>query len=126
MRTSRIVFLIAVIGFMAILGAGCTQSPTYIVYINENGCTAVDLDGNKIDPLWVFPDDRVVWVNTSSKEMTIKFEDVSIFGVEDVPVEIGKRATLTVKSDATGSMDYSITPCSGGSGTPKVKVGDRP
>jgi hypothetical protein len=126
MRIPRILSLIVVVSFLAILGAGCSEPPTYIVYIDEDGCNAVDLDGNKIDPLWVFPKDRVVWINTASMEMTIKFEDVSIFGVEDVPVAPGKRAILTVKSDATGSVDYSITPCSGGSGSPKVNVGDRP
>jgi hypothetical protein len=123
----RILTAATAIGILLISGLGCEQAPTVTVYIDHDACWAVDADGNKIEPLWVFPKDRVVWVNSSDEDKTIKFDDATIFGVTDVPVAIGARAILTVKADASGTISYNIVPnhdCP--TGAPKVSAGSGP
>jgi hypothetical protein len=125
MKQARLIAVLLAIAMIPIMG-GCDE-PQYIVYVEKSGCTAKTWDGDKIDDLWVFPKDRVVWVNIDDEEVTIKFLDINIFGVDAVTIPKGKRAKLQVKSDATGSTDYIIvdgTNCE--PAAPTVKVGDPP
>jgi hypothetical protein len=112
---------------MLLPGLGCEPAPTITVYIDHDACWAVDADGDKIETLWVFPNDRVVWVNSSDEDKTIKFDDATIFGATDFPVAIGERAILTVEADASGTISYNIVPnhdCP--TGSPRVATGGGP
>lgn len=110
---------------LVVFVAGCSK-PGYIVYIDNTWCQALTWDGDKIDELWVFPGDDVTWVNTSDKELTIVFQDETVFGVKEVDIKIAGRAQLTVKLETRGGVDYVINPCDGEQGTPRVSVGDPP
>jgi hypothetical protein len=125
MRLSRIVVGLALLSVMAIL-CGCESTPTHTFYIGEEGCCATSVDGDKIDKLWMFPGDQVIWINTASKDMTVSFDSDVIFGVSEFTVTSGKRVKMTVEADASVTVDYSISPCNGAPGTPKAVVEDEP
>lgn len=108
---------------------GCEQPPTYIVYIDQVGCKAKTWDGDYIDPLWLFPGDRVIWVNRSSEDKTVSFEDETIFGEKEWTIAPGKRVTMFVKEGSEGVHDYNIIPSDTGEcppGSPQAKVGEDP
>jgi hypothetical protein len=124
LRPSVLVFLLTAV---VVFAAGCTTIVTgYIVYIDNDICQARSWDGDTIEDLWVLPGDKVVWVNTSEKELTLKFESDAIFGAKEVVVAAGKRATTNVVDGASGSVEYMVVPCDGGVGTPRVRVGAPP
>jgi hypothetical protein len=114
---------------LILLGAGCNE-PTYIVYVHNDPCSIRSWDDDIIDELRIFPKDRVVFINATSTQLTIKFGDGTpntVFDETEVVIEPNKRAMLSVKSDATGSLTYVISPCdSSMPGSPKVVVGDPP
>ena len=119
MRLKQLVF-----GFMLftciLLVFGCEPPPTHILYITDFSCIARDAAGNIIDPLWLFPGDRVVWVNSSNREVTVKFEDERAFGMEEWTIASGRREIVYVKAEEEMAVDYIITPCEDPPGTPKA------
>jgi len=125
MNLSRLVSGLALLLVAAIV-AGCESPPTHMFYIDEQGCYATGVDGDPIETLWMFPGDQVIWINRTSRDMTVSFENDAIFGVSEFTVPGGKRVILTVKADEAVTVDYSITPCDGAPGTPKAAVGDSP
>ncbi len=104
----------------------CEPAPTHMLYIGESGCVASSVDGDRIDVVWFFPGDLVIWINTASRDMTVSFENDAIFGVSEFTVPSGKRVKLTVEAIDPITVDYSISPCDEAPGTPKAKVGDEP
>jgi hypothetical protein len=118
---------------MMVLIAGCADEPTHFVYVDSDPCGFHSVDGDDIYNLWVFPKDKVAWVNTSAKELTITFDSQPpnlVFDVTEVVIKPNHRVTLTVNADATGSADYDIKECriepDAILGLPKVIVGEGP
>jgi hypothetical protein len=100
----------------------CEPPPTHILYITDQSCYARDADGNIIETLWLFPGDRVVWVNSANFEATVKFEDEGVFGMEEWTIASKGREIMYVKAEEEMTVDYIITPCEDPPGTPRAKV----
>jgi hypothetical protein len=109
----------------------CKESlPGYIVFIDDGGCIAKSIDGSPIEALWVYPGDKVIWINTGSETKTIKFENSLVFGTLDVRIAAESRLITTVKKGAPGKFTYEVLPCNAKAppkstiirGTPKAKV----
>jgi hypothetical protein len=105
-----------------IIIAGCEPPPTHILYITDESCYARDADGNIIEILWLFPGDRVVWVNTANFEATVQFEDECVFGIEEWTIASGAREIMYVECEEEMTVDYVITPCENPPGTPRAKI----
>ncbi|MFH1754385.1 MAG: hypothetical protein ABIA59_01665 [Candidatus Latescibacterota bacterium] len=135
MKIKWIVFGLIVLGLILPISSCKEFVSGYIIFIDEEGCVPKGMDGNPIKTLWVFPGDKVVWINTSSELAAIEFDNASIFGSLRLNIDPGKRLISTVQKDATGSFDYTITPCASKTGpskfnildgTPKGNIGDEP
>lgn len=133
MKAQKSLLILILLGFVVLLSS--CEPPTYILYIDKEGCCAKDITqgsstdplANRVEDLVVFKGDRVVWINTAEETMTVKFTDEEIFGVTMVTIEPLHREILTVQSRGeNGRMDYVVTPCHGGSGSPKTRVGEDP
>jgi hypothetical protein len=104
--------------------------PGYIVFIDDDGCVAKSIDGKPIETLWVFPGDKVIWINTGSDTKNVKFENSNVFGTLQVTIAAESRVITTVKKGDPGSIAYEITPCTAKAapksnitrGTPKAKI----
>lgn len=134
MKAIKLIVVALALGSLLFLGAGCNcncdcegdSPPTHIVYIEGDECYFNDIGGDRIDPLWVFPGDRFIMVNIATEKKKVKFDDDSAFAETEVWIEPGERNILYVKSDATGDVEYTITPGDCGAGAPKVNVGGGP
>ena len=141
MRFIRILIGLSLVSMMVLI-AGCATKgyvdagdsvPTHVVYVDSDPCGLHSMDGDTIYNLWVFPKDKVAWVNTSAEVLTVTFDSEPpklIFDVTEVVIKPGHKVTLTVKADATGSLTCDIKECEidphATLGLPKVIVGEGP
>jgi hypothetical protein len=135
MKVKLIILVFILLGLLLPLN-GCKEViPGYIVFIDEDGCCGKGMDGNPIVTMWVFPGDKVIWINTSSNPVTVEFENTGVFGIDKFEIPAGSRSISTVQKHASGSFDYMITPCNDKTdpsrinilnGTPKGNIGDQP
>jgi len=89
------------------------DSATYTVYVDNDPGRFQSWSGNVIDPLWVWPGDRVICINTTTKKLKITFGNGTapddVFGKLEVDIESKKREVLTVTGSAGKEADYNIT-----------------
>jgi len=129
MKSIRVLLLFVFLISVLMLVGGCSKH--YVdVYINEI-CEPVTLENDrKIDVLYFFPGDYVIFNNMRAENsVTLEFP-VGMFEVTEVTIEAGHRVTLKVVADGplddttSGRIIFTGTGCP--MGNPEAKVGEGP
>ncbi len=115
-------FLVVLVASLFLVG-GCYRH--YVdVYLNDQ-CHMVTMENNDvINPLIVFKGDYVIFNNISSAPVELNLPD-GVFERDDVTIAVGKRVILKVIMNGPTESPMNIE-CTGGSGSPKVFVGEEP
>ena len=123
MKSIRLSLLFLLLTAALLLVAGCSRH--YVdVYINDD-CFLVTMENDKIiDPLLVFPGDYVVFTNITGHKVELNLPD-GMFSEDDVEIAAGKRVILEVIQKDPGERSMVIV-CTGGTGSPRVVVGEDP
>jgi|GEM_PF-6532706 len=123
MKSIRLTIVFFVLAVSLLLMGGCSRH--YVdVYVN-NQCYLVNLDNDTaIESLLVFKGDYVIFNNLGDNEVELNLPD-GVFERDKVTISPGKRVILKVIMNGPHSKNMNIE-CTGGSGSPKVVVGEEP